>query len=147
MTDAGKPVRGDRLIQKNPGKPGAGVKEEEESALEDEKKVTREGLASAAAEAQRTVDEVRKLLENATHQDLATTATAVREKLAEARAVLENAAAGVESAIGPVLQKVEQEFTDEIEVIEDRIRDNPLGSLLAAAGIGLLLGIALSRKR
>lgn len=115
--------------------------------MDQPKNEKRETLVSAASDAQRTVDEVQQLLEKATPDDLLERATAVNEKLEQARSALKRAAADAENVLGPVLQNVEREFTEEIEAIEQRVRENPLGALLGAAGIGLLLGIALSRKR
>jgi ElaB/YqjD/DUF883 family membrane-anchored ribosome-binding protein len=107
----------------------------------------RGALEAAASEAQRTVDEVRNLLEIATSEDLAERAADVKAKLAEARDTLARAATEAGDTLRPVLAEVEQDFRVEIGVVEQRVRDNPLGALLAAAGLGLLLGLAFSRNR
>jgi ElaB/YqjD/DUF883 family membrane-anchored ribosome-binding protein len=100
-------------------------------------------MGSAANEARRAVDEVQAMLEAVTHEDLAERANAVNVRLAEAREALKRAASEARGTLRPVLH----EFNDEVEVIEQRVRENPLGALLAAAGVGLLLGLALSKHR
>jgi ElaB/YqjD/DUF883 family membrane-anchored ribosome-binding protein len=104
-------------------------------------------IGSAASDAHRAVDEVRSLLDVATREDLAERTAHVKAKLDEARASLTRAAGEASGTFGPVLQEAEKEFREEIEAIELRVRENPLGALLAAAGVGLLLGLAFSRNR
>lgn len=115
--------------------------------MEDSHSPSRSTLEVAAREAQRTVDEVRNLLEIATSEDLAERAADVKAKLNEARDTLARAAAEAGDTLRPVLAEVEKDFREEIGVVEQRVRDNPLGALLAAAGVGLLLGLAFSRNR
>ena len=103
-------------------------------------------LDSAAAEALRCVDEVRELLDSATHGDLAERVAQVKEKLAASHESLARASRSRES-LGRALHAGETALHEELEEIEQRIRENPLGALLAAAGAGLLLGLALSRHR
>jgi ElaB/YqjD/DUF883 family membrane-anchored ribosome-binding protein len=100
-------------------------------------------LESASAEALRTIDEVRSLLEGATAENLAERAAAVKEKLEASREALE----GDARPLGQALLSAEQSVREELEEVEQRVRDNPLGSLLAAAGVGVLLGLLLSRQR
>ena len=107
----------------------------------------RSAIEAAAAEAQRAADEVRRMLDVATSEDLHERSAAVKAKLAEARDALAHAATEAGRTLRPVLEDAEHEFRDEIEAVEKRVRDNPLGALLAAAGVGLLLGLAFSRRR
>ena len=115
--------------------------------MEDAKRTTRSALEVAASDAQRTVDEVRTMLEAATREDLAQRAADVNAKLAEVRAALTRTAAEAGDTLRPVLREAEREFREELEVVEQRVRENPLGALLAAAGVGLLLGLAFTRNR
>jgi len=108
---------------------------------------TANALGQAAGDAQRAVDEVRSLLEMATVDDLAERSAAVKAKLAEVRAALTSAAGEARGTLRPMLLEAEKEFHEEIEAVEQRVRENPLGALLAAAGVGLLLGLAFSRNR
>jgi ElaB/YqjD/DUF883 family membrane-anchored ribosome-binding protein len=104
-------------------------------------------LASATANALGTIDEVRALLESATHHDLADTAASVKQKLEAAHEALETAHREKGGALGQALLGVEENLREELEEVEQRVRENPLGALLAAAGLGLLLGVVLSRHR
>jgi ElaB/YqjD/DUF883 family membrane-anchored ribosome-binding protein len=109
--------------------------------------MTKSSLESASAEALRTIDEVRSLLEGATHDDLAERAAAVKEKLEASRQTLEGAAREASRPLGQALLGAERSLREELEEVEQRIRDNPLGALLAAAGLGVLLGLVISRNR
>ena len=115
--------------------------------MEDATRTTGSGFDTAAANAQRAVDEVRKLLDVATREDLAERAAEVQAKLAEARDTLTRAAAEASNSLRPVLREAEKEFREEIESVEQHVRDNPVAALLAAAGVGLLLGLAIARHR
>lgn len=108
---------------------------------------SRSALEDAADNAQRVVDEVRRMLETKNGDNIAERSRMVKARLAEAEAALAEAAAGAGDTLRPILSEVEQDFGREIEAVEQRIRDNPLGALLAAAGVGLLLGLAFSRNR
>jgi ElaB/YqjD/DUF883 family membrane-anchored ribosome-binding protein len=116
-------------------------------SVENASQKTRSGLESAAGTAQRAADEVRKLLDVATSEDLAERAAEVKAKLAEARETLASAAAEAGDTLRPVLREAEKEFREEVESVEQHVRDNPVGALLAAAGVGFLLGLAFSRHR
>jgi ElaB/YqjD/DUF883 family membrane-anchored ribosome-binding protein len=107
----------------------------------------RNPIEEATDNAQRVADEVRTLLESGTSADLAERTRVVRLKLAEAESTLADAAAQVGDTFGPVLADIERDFANEIAVVEQRVRDKPLGALFAAAGIGLLLGLAYSHVR
>ena len=115
--------------------------------MEDANQTTDNALETAAGDARRAVDEVRSLLEVATVEDLAERSAAVKAKLDEVRAALTSAAGEASGTLRPVLLEAEKEFHDEIAAVEERVRENPLGALLAAAGAGLLLGLAFSRNR
>jgi len=115
--------------------------------VKDPHPISKSPLEAAASQARQTVDEVRNLLDIATSDDLAERAADVKAKLAEARDALARAASDASDTLRPVLLEVEDGLREEIGAVEQRVRDNPLGSLLAAAGVGLLLGLAISRKR
>jgi ElaB/YqjD/DUF883 family membrane-anchored ribosome-binding protein len=115
--------------------------------VEDSQPSNKSALEFAAGEAQRAADEVRNMLDIVTSEDLAERAADVKAKLSEARDALSRAAAEASDTLRPVLLEVEKDFHEEIGFVEQRVRDNPLGALLAAAGVGLLLGLAFSRNR
>jgi ElaB/YqjD/DUF883 family membrane-anchored ribosome-binding protein len=115
--------------------------------VEDSHRSNKSALEFAASEAQRTADEVRSMLDIVTSEDLTERAADVKAKLSEARDALSRAAAEASDTLRPVLLGVEKDFHEEIGFVEQRVRDNPLGALVAAAGVGLLLGLALSRNR
>ncbi len=104
-------------------------------------------LESATAGALRTIDEVRGLLEAATSEDLAERAATVREKLDASRDALERAAREKGGPLGEALLGAERSIKEDLEEVEEQIRQNPLRALLAAAGVGLLLGLLISRQR
>ena len=104
-------------------------------------------VESAATKALRAVDEVRSLLDAATPEDLAERAATVKRKLDTSREALERATSEAEGVFSRVLVGAEGGFREEFAEVEQRIRENPLGALIAAAGMGLLLGLALSRHR
>jgi ElaB/YqjD/DUF883 family membrane-anchored ribosome-binding protein len=106
-----------------------------------------EPAESASAQALRTIDEVRSLLEGASTENLAERAAAVREKLGASREALEQAVQQTAGPLGEALLGAERSLHAELEEVEQRIRDNPLGALLAAAAVGLLLGVLISRHR
>jgi len=104
-------------------------------------------LESAAAAALRAIDEVRDLLETATGDDLAEHTATVREKLEASREALERAAR--EKSVPPVeaLRRAERSIREDLDEAEAWIRENPLQAALTAGGVGLLLGLLLSRRR
>ena len=104
-------------------------------------------VGSASADALRTIDEVRALLESANPENLAERAAAIGEKLDASRHSLEKAARQTGGSLGEALLGAERSLRHELDEAEESIRANPLGALLAAAALGLLLGILISRHR
>ena len=100
-------------------------------------------LEAATAEALRAIDEVRDLLAAATRDDLDQRATSVREKLEASREALERAA---REKIEP-LRTAKRNIQEDLDEAEAWIRENPLRAAFTAGGIGLLLGLLLSRRR
>ncbi len=100
-------------------------------------------LEAATAEALRAIDEVRDLLAAATSDDLDERATSVREKLEASREALERAA---REKIEP-LRTAKRNIQEDLDEAEAWIRENPLRGALTAGGVGLLLGLLLSRRR
>jgi ElaB/YqjD/DUF883 family membrane-anchored ribosome-binding protein len=97
-------------------------------------------IDAVAEEAIQTIQEVRKLLEGASREDLAARAATVREKLDAALGSLEEAAARREATLGESIAHGRETLQHEIDAAEKRIRENPIGSVLVAAGIGYLIG-------
>jgi len=106
-----------------------------------------EALEQAANRAQQVVDEVRRVLDAGDSSDLAERSRMVRAKLAEAEDALAAAATEAGDTLRPVMAEVQQDFASEIKAVEEKVRENPLGALLAAAGVGVLLGLAFSQGR
>ncbi len=99
--------------------------------------------SSAHSETLKTIDEVRRLLAEAVDPDeLAARAAEVRQRLRAAVESLEDAAVSggqaAAAALPPALQA-------DLEQAEQKIRENPLGAVLVAAGLGFLVGILLRR--
>ena len=90
-----------------------------------------------------TIDDVRHLLrETTTGDELLSRAADVRARL---RAALESVQAGTvdpEAAAGRFQRSLQEEIAD----AERKIRDNPIGAVAVAAGLGLLLGMFLRRR-
>ena len=103
-------------------------------------------LESATAEALRTIDEVRDLLEAATSDDLAERAAAVREKLEASREALERATREQDGPPVEAVRRAERSIREDLDEAEAWIRENPLRATLTAAGVGLFLGLLISRK-
>ena len=104
-------------------------------------------IESATAGALRAIDEVRGLLETATSEDLAERAASVREKLDASREALERAAQEKGGPAGEALAAAERSIREELDELEERVRQNPIGALLVAGGVGLLLGLLLACRR
>lgn len=95
---------------------------------------------TAADTARRTIDEVHRLLAEASNPDHF---AEVRDRLRSALAAIETTA---KDAVGAAMPEARQAVADELAEAERRIRDNPLGAVLVAAGIGLLAGLLLGRR-
>lgn len=100
---------------------------------------------SAAGEALRTIEEVRQLLQGAGPDDLAERAAAVHERLRAAVQSLEEAVGVDGSTIAASIERGQQTVAREIETAEEQIRANPIGSVVAAAGLGFLVGLLMRR--
>lgn len=99
--------------------------------------------ASAHGETLKSIDEVRRLLAEAVDPDeLAARAAEVRKRLRDAFESLEDAArSGGQAAVAAVPSTLQAD----LEQAEQRIRQNPLGAVLIAAGLGFLAGVLLRR--
>ena len=103
-------------------------------------------LEAATAEALRAIDEVRDLLAAATSDDLAERATTAREKLEASRDALERAAREKIEPRVEALRGAKRSLQEDLDGAEAWIRENPLRAALSAGGVGLLLGLLLSRR-
>jgi ElaB/YqjD/DUF883 family membrane-anchored ribosome-binding protein len=89
------------------------------------------------------IDDVRRLLHETTSgDDLVARAGEVRARL---RAALEAVQAGGVEA-GAEVTGFQRSLHEEVADAERKIRDNPLGAVVVAAGLGLLLGLLLRRR-
>jgi hypothetical protein len=104
-------------------------------------------LASATANAHGAIDEVFALLDSAAPQDLADRLASVKQKLDAAHEALESAHSEKGGVLGQTLVGLKENFREEFAELERQVRANPLGSLLAASGLGLLLSAFLLRQR
>ena len=104
-------------------------------------------LASATVNAHGAIDEVLALLDSATPQDLADRVASVKQKLDAAHEALEAAHREKGGILGQTLVGLKENLREELEEVERQVRENPLGSLLAASGLGLLLCVFLLRHR
>lgn len=101
-------------------------------------------VAHPVAEAHRTVDDVRRLLDEVRDpEDLAARAAEVRTRLQASLATLERA---VGDELRAVAAGVERTFEHDVAEAERRIRENPLGAVLVAAGLGVLVGLLVRRR-
>jgi len=92
------------------------------------------------------IDHVRRLLaETGTADELAARAREVRDRLRLAFERVEDAAraAGAETRDAAAARR---SLDEELADAERRIRDNPLGAVVLAAGIGLVLGMFIRRR-
>ena len=104
-------------------------------------------LASATANAHGAIDEVFALLDSAAPQDLADRLASVKQKLDAAHEALEAAHGETGGILGQTLVGLKENFREEFAEVERQVRENPLGALLAASGLGLLLSAFLLRQR
>lgn len=106
------------------------------------------GSASTIAEdAVRTIEEVRALLESATPDDLSERAAAVRVKLDAALGALGTVAKEQGEGIVEGLVRGQEGIEREVASVEEQIRQHPLDAVLIAAGVGLVIGLLLSRGK
>jgi len=101
---------------------------------------------TATAQALRAIDEVRDRLDGAhAREDLAALAAEVHSRLTSALETLEAAASkAIEDISGSAA--VPRALQEELAEAERRIRRNPLGAVVVAAGVGLLAGLLLRRR-
>jgi len=101
-------------------------------------------LTAATQAAQRTIDEVRRLLdESKDGEQLAARVAEVQQRL---RASIESFEDAVGHAIAEGVARLPESVEDELAEAERRIRENPLRAVAIAAGIGLLVGLLLRRR-
>lgn len=101
-------------------------------------------LTAATAAAQRTIEEVRRLLdETSDGEQLANRVREVQQRLRASMDAIEDA---VGHAVSEGMAHLPQSVEDEIADAERRIRENPLRAVAIAAGIGLLVGLLLRRR-
>lgn len=107
-----------------------------------ERRGKRDSATSAppTSAAHRTIDDVRRLLDEARHPDQL---AEVQERL---RAALDAVEAAASETVGSVLPEASRAVADQLAEAERRIRENPLGALLVAAGLGLVAGLLLARR-
>jgi len=90
-----------------------------------------------------TMDDVRRLLRETTSgDDLVARAAELRERL---RAALESVRSGG-GEIGAAAGGFQRSLHEEVADAERKIRENPLGAVAVAAGLGLLLGLLIRRR-
>jgi ElaB/YqjD/DUF883 family membrane-anchored ribosome-binding protein len=100
-----------------------------------------------APDVRATIDHVRRLLdETTTADDLAARAGEVRERLRRALEAVEASARTGGTELLEAASAAQRSLTDELADAERKIRENPLGAVLVAAGIGLVLGLLVRRR-
>jgi len=94
-----------------------------------------------------TIDDVRRLLEETTScDDLVARAAEVRARLRAALEGLEGSARARRDDVSAGAAAARRSVQDELAEAERRIRENPLGAVLVAAGLGLMLGLVMRRR-
>jgi ElaB/YqjD/DUF883 family membrane-anchored ribosome-binding protein len=94
-----------------------------------------------------TIDHVRRLLEETTSRDdLVARADEVRARLRAAVAEVETSSRAERGALGAAATDARRSLQDELAEAERRIRENPLGAVLVAAGLGLTMGLLVRRR-
>jgi ElaB/YqjD/DUF883 family membrane-anchored ribosome-binding protein len=94
-----------------------------------------------------TIDHVRRLLEETTSgDDLVARADEVRARLRTAVAEVEASTRAEREALGAAAADAGRSLRDELAEAERRIRENPLGAVLVAAGLGLTVGFLVRRR-
>jgi ElaB/YqjD/DUF883 family membrane-anchored ribosome-binding protein len=94
-----------------------------------------------------TIDHVRRLLEETTAgDDLVARGNEVRARLRAALAQVEDATRARRDEAGAAATEARRSAQDELAEAERRIRENPLGAVLVAAGLGLTVGLLVRRR-
>jgi ElaB/YqjD/DUF883 family membrane-anchored ribosome-binding protein len=94
-----------------------------------------------------SIDHVRRLLEETTTAgDLAARAGEVRERLRQALEAVEASARAGRAEVLGAASAAQRSLEDELADAERKIRENPLGAVLVAAGVGLVLGLLVRRR-
>jgi len=94
-----------------------------------------------------TIDQVRRFLEETTSRDdLVARANEVRARLRSAVAEVEASTRAEREALGAAAADARRSMQHELAEAERRIRENPLGAVLVAAGLGLTMGLLLRRR-
>jgi ElaB/YqjD/DUF883 family membrane-anchored ribosome-binding protein len=93
------------------------------------------------------IDHVRRLLaETGTADELAARAREVRDHLRLAFERVDDAARAARAETLDAAATARRSLDDELADAEQKIRDNPLGAVVLAAGIGLVLGMLIRRR-
>jgi ElaB/YqjD/DUF883 family membrane-anchored ribosome-binding protein len=93
------------------------------------------------------IDHIRRLLaETTSPDDLAARASEVRERLRQALETLEQSTRAGRAEVLEAAAAAQRSLEDELAEAERKIRENPLGAVLVAAGIGLFLGLLIRRR-
>ena len=94
-----------------------------------------------------TIDHARRLLEKATTpEDLGALASEVRGRLRAALQALEESARAERAGLRAAAAHAQRSLPDELAEAERRIRENPLGAVLIAGGLGLVVGLLMRRR-
>jgi len=100
-----------------------------------------------AREVRETIDHVQRLLEEApAANDLAARAAEIRERLRGALRALESSARSGGGELEAAAAAAQRSLEDELAEAERRIRENPFGAVLIAAGVGLVIGLLIRRR-
>jgi len=93
------------------------------------------------------IDHIRRLLaETTSPDDLAARAGEVRERLRQALDTLEQSMRAGRAEVLEAAAATQRSLEDELAEAERKIRENPLGAVLVAAGVGLFLGLLIRRR-
>jgi ElaB/YqjD/DUF883 family membrane-anchored ribosome-binding protein len=93
------------------------------------------------------IDDIRRLLDDPPGADqLAARASEVRARLRAALEHLDAATRAGRAEIAEVASAAQRTLQDELVEAERKIRDNPLGAIAVAAGVGLVLGLLVRRR-
>jgi ElaB/YqjD/DUF883 family membrane-anchored ribosome-binding protein len=97
-------------------------------------------MTSRHAEALRTIDDVRRLL------DETLGAGDLVARAAEARTRLEAALESLEASAREKIAAAPRTLQEDLAEAERKIRENPLGAVLVAAGLGFLVALLMRRR-